>query len=245
MLAPPQPASLQHAPLTTVRPMTDGEAASTKPSRAAVDALLRKQDWGRIHAELVEFALRRVKGKDRADDLAQEAIRRVLDANWEPWDPVAKPSLLEFLMGIVNRIVSNERSGHRVHRELAMDRTAEQGTRARRVAAQAEKVVSGEASPETRVIAAQLASRRMERLRGEIAEDVPLQKLVAQREDNVTKASEQATAMSCSVEEVYFANRRLNRIVARVCGDVPAESVNRTPRSTPPRAADEGEEEST
>ena len=125
--------------------MNDGDG--TKMSRAELDALLKKQDWGRIYPKLYKFARSRGNSKERAEDFTQEAIQRVLDPNWEPWDPIAKPDLVEFLMGIVRRLTANGRVTQRRHREVIMDQEADEGTDAERVATRRAKSLQGKRRP--------------------------------------------------------------------------------------------------
>src|SRR5690349_15783300 len=90
--------------------------------RSRVDAIFKAMtpaQWGRVRVDLLNFALARGQSKARANDLAQEALLRVLDARWEPWDPDAQPDLTRFLMSIINRQITNENQKTRLHREIA------------------------------------------------------------------------------------------------------------------------------
>jgi DNA-directed RNA polymerase specialized sigma24 family protein len=203
--------------------MTEDDRASSA-RRASVDAILKSQDWGRIHAQLVASAKARTKSPAMAEDLAQEAIRRVLDPNWEPWDPEKEPSLPQFLMRIVSRLVSNERTHSRAHREIVMDREAAEGSRERRVARKAGGVAVDASSPEAQAIARQLYLRRIDRLHADVAEDAVTRALVEQAEEGNDKASEQAAATGYSIEKVREGRRRLARHVDRITREIPAES---------------------
>jgi len=71
------------------------EDDEARAKRARVDAIFKKitqAEWARLHKELVAYALTRAKSPAKAQDHAQEAIMRVLDARWEPWDPTGSPS---------------------------------------------------------------------------------------------------------------------------------------------------------
>jgi DNA-directed RNA polymerase specialized sigma24 family protein len=197
--------------------------APPKRSRAEVDALLKKQDWRRIHAELLAFAIRRTKSRVHAEDLVQEALRRVLDANWEPWDPEKNPSLLHFLTGIVNRNLSNDRTHSRVHRELAMDREAAVGSKLRKVADEADEVAVDASLLEDRTIAGELCVRRMDRLRADVASDGVVSAIVEQNVEGVEAPRELVIATGYAIEVIREGQRRLARHVARVTREIPAE----------------------
>jgi hypothetical protein len=222
MLRAPDTHSDRHSGRLPSGAMPNDEVDDRKAARAEVDALLRKQNWPRIYAELVKHAMSVAKGNEAAaKDLAQEAIRRVLDANWEPWDPKKHPQVLTFLARIVNRLARNERTSARAHREIAMDREAKERTRARKIALEADKVYEDVSSTEARLGAARLLARRMDRLRANIGGDAVVHALVDEIEKGNETPREQAAATGYSIEEVREGTRRLARHVARVAREIP------------------------
>ena len=86
----------------------------------------QKLDWADIFGRLVLFAFRRrqlrgVPGSlADAEDLAAEAIRRLFDLNYAPWDPAREPDLLRHLGSTVNGLLSNEMRAARVKLERAV-----------------------------------------------------------------------------------------------------------------------------
>ena len=65
----------------------------------------------------------------------------------------------------------------------------------------------------------------MDRLNASIAPDPIVCAVVAQMEEGVSVAREQAPATGYGVEELYEANRRLNRHITRVTREVAAEEA--------------------
>ncbi len=74
-------------------------------------ALLDRQNWGDVHARLLDFAEARSgkRAKAQAKDLVQTAIMRVF-ARDSKWDPEKEPELLRYLMSVVNTLRWNERT---------------------------------------------------------------------------------------------------------------------------------------
>jgi DNA-directed RNA polymerase specialized sigma24 family protein len=52
----------------------------------SVDDLLREQDWAKVSARVLAYALSRTRSRAKASDVAQEAMMRALDARWNPWE---------------------------------------------------------------------------------------------------------------------------------------------------------------
>jgi DNA-directed RNA polymerase specialized sigma24 family protein len=205
----------------------DEDDKSTTTSRADVDALLQKQDWGRMHARLLAFALGRTKkNRAAAQDAVQEAIMRVLDAHWEPWNPEKQPDLFTFLTGIVNRLLSNDRTSARVHREIAMDRQAKEGTRALKLARKVERIPDkgdGASSPEERVALSEVLAPRMASLRAAVENDELARELLDEVEDGNDIRRDHVRITGHTSDEVKAARRRLARHVVRIAREIPEE----------------------
>jgi DNA-directed RNA polymerase specialized sigma24 family protein len=76
--------------------------------RRGITELLEKQDWGDIAARLVKFLVKRGATPATADDLSQQAIKRVLAFESE-WDPETQPVLLSYLMGVARMLLFKHR----------------------------------------------------------------------------------------------------------------------------------------
>lgn len=162
-------------------------------------------DWADIFRRLVLFAFRRrqVRGITGsladAEDIAAEAIRRLLDSDYAAWDPNLEPNLLRHLGSTVNGLISNESRSARLKMERSLSdpsvfRSAE------RVTASGDKI---EESDEC-----QQALRLLE---ARVADDELMKRLLSLENGGVTKPATQATQLRVSVEVIYKARRRLAR----------------------------------
>jgi DNA-directed RNA polymerase specialized sigma24 family protein len=203
--------------------MADGDQSSKEARRASVDVLLRKQDWGRMYPELLAFAQARAKSKAVAEDLVQEAMRRVLDAQWEPWDPEKHPNVFDFLTSIINRLLRNDRTSARAHRELVMDREAKKKHREFKTAMEARKAFDPAPGAEERLGARELLERRTELLRTYVGDNEVAQAVVDQMLLGNDEAGAQADATGYPVARIYEARRRITQLVARVTRELPAD----------------------
>ena len=162
-------------------------------------------DWADIFRRLVLFAFRRrqVRGITGsladAEDIAAEAIRRLLDSDYAGWDPNLEPDLLRHLGSTVNGLISNESRGARLKVERSLSdpsvfRSAE------RIAA------SGDKMDET-----DECQRALRLLEARVAGDELMKGLLSLENGGVTKPAMQATQLRVSVDVVYKARRRLAR----------------------------------
>ncbi len=186
-----------------------------------VDAIT-KAEW-LVHRErLVKFAFYRTRSHERADDLTQEAMRRVVDDNWEPWDPTTHPDIVRYMMSIVNRLIANKRTEAATHREIAMS-SAEKSSRAeRRAEREADRMPAAQRSPEEAVVAADLASRRITMLRARLAErNDTLALLCLERfMQGIDKPAELALALGTTIAEAIKARDRVFYQAERVARDL-------------------------
>ena len=162
-------------------------------------------DWADIFRRLVLFAFRRrqVRGITGsladAEDIAAEAIRRLLDSDYAGWDPNLEPDLLRHLGSTVNGLISNESRSARLKVERSLSdpsvfRSAE------RIAA------SGDKMDET-----DECQRALRLLEARVAGDELMKGLLSLENGGVTKPAMQATQLRVSVDVVYKARRRLAR----------------------------------
>jgi hypothetical protein len=175
--------------------------------------LLDRQDWGDIHARLLDFALARCgkHGRAQAKDLAQSAIMRVY-AYDSKWDPAKEPELLRYLMSVVNSLLANERTSYAARKNVTMH--AGKGKRAAALAA------DEQAWGEKAAVEEDLVSRRLALLGERMQGDAPvLQYLecLARRTES-TEAVRAATGWSLLTLKAV--RRRMLRAAALVARDL-------------------------
>jgi DNA-directed RNA polymerase specialized sigma24 family protein len=93
------------------------------PRFAANSAALGAVDWSTFRKTLVAFAYSLCRNRAMADDLAQEAVRRLLAAATE-WDAGAEPDPLRFAMGAVKSILWGERTSDYARKSVPLDPSA-------------------------------------------------------------------------------------------------------------------------
>jgi hypothetical protein len=165
----------------------------------------QKLDWADIFGRLVLFAFRRrqlrgVPGSlADAEDLAAEAIRRLFDSNYAPWDPAREPDLLRHLGSTVNGLLSNEMRAARVKLELSLSVPS--------VLESAEQTAAADAPPD----AVDDYHHAMSLLEARIANDEIASQLLSLEAEGVTKPALQAAQLKLEVAAIYAARRRLAR----------------------------------
>jgi hypothetical protein len=162
-------------------------------------------DWVDIFRRLVLFAFRRrqIRGITGsladAEDIAAEAIRRLLDANYAGWDPTLEPDLLRHLGSTVNGLISNESRSARLRVERSLSDPA--------VFRSAERITA----PGDQTEAGDECQRALRLLEARVADDELMKRLLSLENGGVTKPATQATQLRVSVEVIYKARRRLAR----------------------------------
>ena len=162
-------------------------------------------NWADIFRRLVLFAFRRrqVRGITGsladAEDIAAEAIRRLLDSDYAGWDPNLEPDLLRHLGSTVNGLISNESRAARLKVERSLSDPAVLRS-AERVTASGDKL---EVSDE--------CQRALRLLEERVADDQLMKRLLSLENGGVSKPATQATQLRVSVEVIYKARRRLAR----------------------------------
>lgn len=178
----------------------------------------QKLDWADIFGRLVLFAFRRrqlrgVPGSlADAEDLAAEAIRRLFDSNYAPWDPAREPDLLRHLGSTVNGLLSNEMRTARVKLERSLSVPS--------VLESAEQAAAANAQPD----GADDYRHAMSLLEARIADDEIASQLLSLEEEGVTKAALQAAQLKLDVVTIYAARRRLARHCQAVRRELNGES---------------------
>jgi hypothetical protein len=162
-------------------------------------------DWADTFSRLVLFAFRRrqLRGLSGsladAEDLAAEAIRRLFDSNYKPWDPVREPDLLRHLGSTVNGLLSNDMRAARVKCERSLSVPS--------VLESAEQTTTVDTHPD----AADSYRHALSLLEARVANDEIASQLLWLEEEGVTKAALQAAQLKMDVAAIYSARRRLAR----------------------------------
>jgi hypothetical protein len=175
-------------------------------------------DWADTFSRLVLFAFRRrqLRGLPGsladAEDLAAEAIRRLFDSNYKPWDPAREPDLLRHLGSTVNGLLSNDMRTARVKLERSLSVPS--------VLESAELAATVDTLPE----AAESYRDAMSLLEARVANDEIASRLLWLEEEGITKAALQADKLKMDVAAIYSARRRL----ARHCQAVRQELKGKT-----------------
>ena len=162
-------------------------------------------DWADIFRRLVLFAFRRRQLRGitgslaDAEDIAAEAIRRLLDSDYAGWDPKAEPDLLRHLGSTVNGLISNESRAARLKVERSLSDPS--------VFRSAERITAaGDKMDET-----DECQRALRLLEARVADDDLMKRLLSLENAGVTKPAMQATQLRVSIDEIYKARRRLAR----------------------------------
>lgn len=169
-----------------------------------IEKLLNEQDWSEIYKRTTAFALARIRPQSQAtlstaEEIAQEAIGRLFDANYKQWDPAREP-LLDHLRSVVNGIAHNRwKMSKRRSEELCdPEELARLSDESKNRAVEGMKV-------ETTLYAEKVVSTLGRRLDGDtLAENVFLLTM-----EGIDRPKDQAAHLQCPVEDIYNAKRRL------------------------------------
>jgi DNA-directed RNA polymerase specialized sigma24 family protein len=172
-----------------------------------------------VHKQVLAFAFSLTKSKTQAEDLTQDAIRRAFDPEETAWNPLVQPDIALFLMSLVRRNASHERTSGRRHHEIMARSKAHQI----RVTRAAEKVAAPAQTPDVALAAHDLAARRLAALRARAADDALVLQLVDLMERDIETPAEQAEALSVGIDDVRFARRRLFRHAEAVARELPGD----------------------
>ncbi|HEY2514619.1 MAG TPA: sigma factor [Polyangiaceae bacterium] len=197
---------------------------------AAVQALLDDVNWIAFRFTLANYAFGRCHDRKMADDLAQEAIRRL----WEPtsaWDPSVEPDLLAYAMGTVNSILWGERTRAEA-KNVPLDTSGADG---------AFEPADPRGMTEERLADVDLAARRLNLLRTRLAHDPEAMQIVELTLEGLDTPFDQRTRMGLSEAEILAARKRVQRAAAAVARDVPDEDPPSRPGSEESGEDDEKE----
>jgi DNA-directed RNA polymerase specialized sigma24 family protein len=159
-----------------------------------------------IAKKLLGYAYKKTRAITRAQNAAQEAVARVLQAKgWYAWKPDAK-SLLDHLCDVVDTVVANEsrRAGNRRERPIrSKDDEGNPGDDAVPDAAPnaAQQIESLEEEQHELDLAARVMLR--------VEKDPIIPGMLRLAQDETGNAAEQARLLGCSVPDIYRARERL------------------------------------
>lgn len=158
-------------------------------------------DWPAIRKRLVAFARRKGLTREDAEQVAQEAIGRVFDPAYAPYDADLHGDLLRFLGSVVNGMISNLRK-RRSYTPLSMQAVS--------------AVVETAPSPEDHAIAREQAREVVDVLVERTADDPIAHRILTLIEEGVITPIEQAARLGVPIAEIYKAKRRLKTHCAAI-----------------------------
>lgn len=207
---------LERARVRTFASMSAAPALDAAARRARIDEAIAGADWSRLYARLVAYAFARCRSRALAEDLAQGAIRCVLDPAYAEWDPHTQPSLARFLGSVVNGLLRNDRVRARSKRDLVLDdessaRLVDARGFSENVAADRERCERGIA---------------LVRARLQAKDDAVALAVLDAVIDGAETPAALAAELGRPIDEIVFARRRLHRAaadVARAMSEAPRE----------------------
>ena len=174
-------------------------------------------DWADIFRRLVLFAFRRGQLRGAAgsladaEDMAAEAIRRLLDSDYADWDAGREPDLLRYLGSTVNGLISNTSRAARLRVERSLSDPS--------ILQSAERTMTSSAKNDE-VEECQRARLLLDR---RVADDELMRGLLALENEGITKPAMQATRLELAISVIYKARRRLTRLREAVRREVASE----------------------
>ncbi len=169
-----------------------------------IEKLLNDQDWSAIYKRTTAFARARIRPASQAtlaiaEEIAQEAIGRLFDANYKQWDPAREP-LLDHLRSVVNGIAHNRSKMSKRRSEDLCD-----PEELARLSDESKDRADEGIKVETTLYAEKMVATLGRRLDGDaLAENVFLLTM-----DGIDRPREQAEQLQCHVRDIYNAKRRL------------------------------------
>ncbi len=134
-----------------------------------------------------------------AEDLAAEAIRRLIDSDFADWNREQEPDLLRHLGSTINGLLSNELRGARVKVEQSLSDPS------------INQAAEQTAAPDAGIDEVDESRRMLSLLEARIAKDELARKLLALEGKGITKPVKQAAQLKTSISTIYKARRRLAR----------------------------------
>ena len=209
--------------------------------RAAFARAVRALDWDRILKELTRFAIHRCGRKEMGEDLAQEAIRRLIDAPTSLWDPAREPDPSRLLASTVNGLLRNDRTSARAQRDVPMTTRGRTGDEANDAVTRERVIADPRAFSAEQHAEADLLTRRMALLEARLADAPDALQVLAWTAEGHDTPADLCAVSGWTLERVIAARRRVQRHAAQVARDL-EEAPEGAERSGDERAAG-GEEE--
>lgn len=185
--------------------MSSSDRSSSEPQSLAAD--LEAQDWPRLRARLLRFAIRRARSRADAEDHVQEAVDRVFGPKRDPWNPEVEPELARHLMHVIDKIRSDERDKRNVRLDPRNSATVEV------------RMTLPLPTPEQANLDAEAdrqARRRLDEVKADRSNDPVALEVIEQSEDGVDRPAEQARATGRTIEEIMNARKRIKRAIQEV-----------------------------
>jgi DNA-directed RNA polymerase specialized sigma24 family protein len=192
------------------------DVSDAAPTRAEVTAALRALVWPPILAKLNTYGMARTRSKAAAEDLLQEAMRRLFDVEQNTRNPIVEPDPTRFLMSIMTRQISNEKTSGRLHHEPS----ARNKNHETAILRASERVADGSPMPERAIVARDLAERSLPALREHMADDAKGLRLLDFVTEGIETPAEQAEAMGEPMTALLTIRKRLIRAAALVARDL-------------------------
>lgn len=165
---------------------------------ASIDDLLAQQNWDEVIENLTEYSRARLGYRARvadAEDIAMQAISRVLDPKYRAWNPETS-TLLEHLGSEVNGIISNLRRTRSRSKEVIADTIEE-----RKSVASDDRIID-------RIGAGRILESLLE-LAIERSDEI-VQQLLLEAVDGVIAPKDVAVKLNIPIGRVYEGRRRLS-----------------------------------
>jgi len=209
--------------------MTEKGVQSAAPDRVA---LLRVIDWGRVMKRLTAKASRWGLQPMAAEDLAQDAMTRMIADRGATWDPQADPTGYRCLV----RKMDNRLGMLRAQETLRQEKrpTAVDSEKVEQVAPESDRGADGE------LVSGEACVRNLERLRTRLSGfPVTLALLDLSVREGQLDPRVAATKLGVEVQQIYRAEEQLLRHARRLRSDgsdpdVKLEAVRRSNPGSPP-----------
>lgn len=173
-------------------------------TRTSLGAAIALVDWERTHAQILRYAISRMKSRDRASDITQQVIAGALDPDGSPWDPEREPDIVRHLIGRVNGAVAVERRKDRLRRDPGVVE------RIRDLLGRPVRTPEGELEARRRLEGYQARWKALRESFETDGDTLALQ-VLAQYENGAIHAPEQSRALGVDVRQIHDVRRRITR----------------------------------
>jgi hypothetical protein len=174
---------------------------------ARITEIVAKLEWRSISLRLQRFAYVciRKRSMEKAEDLAQAAILKVLDPRYKEWDPDREPDIFQHLKNLVRGEVSNLRRKKSEHHEHTTPNEKIDNAR-----------FDPAGDPEEQLAAREMEHTFYDRLGARFADDPLAAKLGPLVARGILAPQDQAAALGVEVDQARNARKRWCRGVDEV-----------------------------